>query len=135
MRGRGDGRFQSRIGGRGRYGRGQGEPHKPIVKGRKPEVDAYLDLPRGQVADLEAVLKWLEYLRVYMYFTYESSIKEIIGIDGVLSDYQVFFEPEDPPENAGMVAIERWKTASKKYAANVELHKKDCAKLYDVILG
>ena len=64
-----------------------------------------------------------------MYSTYESSIKEIIGIDGVLSDYEEFFEPEDPPENAGMVAIERWKTASKKYAANVELHKKDCAKL------
>ena len=34
-----------------------------------------------------------------------------------------------------MVAIERWKTSSKKYAANVELHKKDCAKLYGVILG
>ena len=58
MRGRGDGRFQSRGGGRGRYGRGQGETHKPIVKGRKPEVGAYLDLPRGQAADPEAVLKW-----------------------------------------------------------------------------
>ena len=67
-----------------------------------------------------------------MYSTYESSIKEIIGIDGVLSDYEEFVEPDDPPENAGMVAIE---TASKKYAANVELHKKDCAKLYGVILG
>ena len=50
MRGRGDGRFQSRGGGRGRYGRGQGEPHKPISNGRKPEVGAYLDLPRGQAA-------------------------------------------------------------------------------------
>ena len=135
MRGRGDGRFQSRGGGRGRYGRGQGEPHKPIVKGRKPEVGAYLDLPRGQAADPEAVLKWLECLRVYMYSTYESSIKEIIGIDGVLTDYEEFVEPDDPPDNAGMVAIERWKTASKKYAANIELHKKNCAKLYGVILG
>ena len=88
MRGRGDGRFQSRGGGRGRYGRGQGEPHKPIVKVRKPEVGAYLDLPRGQAADPEAALKWLECLRVYMYSTYESSIKEIIGIDGVLTDYE-----------------------------------------------
>ena len=135
MRGRGDGRFQSRGGGRGRYGRGQGEPHKPIVKGRKPEVGAYLDLPRGQAADPEAVLKWLECLRVSMYSTYESSVKEIIGIDGVLTDYEEFVEPDDPPDNAGMVAIERWKTASKKYAANIELHKKDCAKLYGVILG
>ena len=41
-----------------------------------------------------------------MYSTYESSIKEIIDIDGVLSDCEEFFEPEDPPENAGMVAIE-----------------------------
>ena len=54
---------------------------------------------------------------------------EYAGLTGVLSDYEEFVEPEDPPENAGMVAIERWKTASKKYAANVELHKKDCAKL------
>ena len=69
-----------------------------------------------------------------MYSTYESSIKEIIGIDGVLSDYEEFVEPDDLLDNAGMVAIERWKTASKKYAANVELHKKDCAKLYGVIL-
>ena len=122
MRGRGDGRFQSRGGGWGRYGRGQGELHKPIVKGRKPEVGAYLDLPRGQAADPEAVLKWLECLRVYMYSTYESSVKEIIGIDGVLTDYEEFVEPDDPPDNAGMVAIERWKTASKKYAANIELH-------------
>ena len=48
-----------------------------------------------------------------MYSTYESSIKEIIGIDGVLSDYEEFVEPDDLPDNAGMVAIERWKTASK----------------------
>ena len=84
MRGRGDGRFQSRGGGRGRYGRGQGEPHKPISKGRKPEVGAYLDLRRGQAADPESVLKWLECFRVYMYSTYESTVKEIIGIDGIL---------------------------------------------------
>ena len=49
------------------------------------------------MADPEAVLKWHECLRVYMYSAYESSIKEIIGIDGVLSDYEEFFEPEDPP--------------------------------------
>ena len=34
MRGRGDDIFQSRGGGRSRYGRGQGEPHKPISKGK-----------------------------------------------------------------------------------------------------
>ena len=96
MRGRGEGKFQSRGGGRGRHGRCQGKPHKAIVKGRKPEVGAYLDLPRGEVADPEAVLKWLECLRVYMYSTYESSIKEIIHLDGVLSNYEEFFEPEDP---------------------------------------
>ena len=82
MRARGDGRFQSRGGGRGRYGRGQGEPHKPISKGRKPEVGAYLDLPRGQAADPESVLKWLECFRVYMYSTYESTVKEIIVSTG-----------------------------------------------------
>ena len=70
-----------------------------------------------------------------MYITYESSVKEIIGIDGVLSDHEEFVESDDPPENAGIVAIERWKTASKKYAANVESHKKDYAKLHGVILG
>ena len=47
-------------GDRGRYGRGQGEPCKPIAKSRKPEVGAYLDLPRGQAADQGSVLKWLE---------------------------------------------------------------------------
>ena len=135
MRGRGDGRFQSRGGGRGRHGRGQGEPHKAIVKGRKPEVGAYLDLPRGQQADPEAVLKWLECIRVYMYSNFESSVKEIIGLDGVLFGYEEFAEPEDPPEGAGMVAIERWKTASKKYHFDVDLHKKECSKLYGVLLG
>ena len=135
MRGRGDGRFQSRGGGRGRYGRGQGEPHKPIVKGRKPEVGAYLDLRRGQAADPESVLKWLECFRVYMYSTYESTVKEIIGIDGILYDYMEQVEPEDPPEGAGLVAIERWKTARKKYDAADELLTKDCAKLYGVLLG
>ena len=55
----------------GRGGRGQLEPQKINLKqGRKPEVGAYLDLPRGQVADLEAVLKWLECFIVYMYSTY-----------------------------------------------------------------
>ena len=48
------------------------------------------------MADPEAVLKWLECLRVYMYSTYESSIKEIIHIDRVLSNYEEFFEPDDP---------------------------------------
>ena len=120
MRGRGDGKFQSRGGGRGRYGRGQGEPHKPISKGRKPEVRAYLDLPRGQAADPESVLKWLECFRVYVYSTYESTVKEIIGIDGILYDYVEQVEPEDPPEGAGLVAIERWKTSRKKYEAASE---------------
>ena len=41
-------------------------------------------------------------------------------------------EPEDPPEGAGLVAIERWKTARKKYDAADELLIKDCAKLYGV---
>ena len=78
MRGRGDGRFQSRGGGRGRYDRGQKEPRRPIAKGRKSEVGAYLDLPRGQQADPEAVLKWLECIRVWMYTNFESTVKEII---------------------------------------------------------
>ena len=135
MRGRGDGRFQSRGGGRGRYGRGQGEPHKPISNGRKPEVGAYLDLPREQAADPESVLKWLECYRVYMYSTYESTVKEIIGIDDILYDYVEQVEPADPPEGAGLVAIEPWKTARKKYEAASELLIKDCAKLYGVLLG
>ena len=135
MRGRGDGRFQSRGGGRGRYGRGQGEPHKLISKGGKPEVGAYLDLPRGQAADPESVLKWLEWFRVYMYSTYESTVKEVIGIDGILHDYVEQVEPADPPEGAGLVAIERWKTARKKYEAASELLIKDCPKLYGVLLG
>ena len=62
-----------------------------------------------------------------MYSTYESTVKEIIGIDGILYDYVEQVEPEDPPEGAGLVAIERWKTARKKYEA--------CAKLYGVLLG
>ena len=47
---------------RGRYGRGQGGPYKPISNGRKPEVGAYLDLPRRQAIDPESLLKWLECL-------------------------------------------------------------------------
>ena len=121
--------------GRGRYGRGQREPHRPIAKGRKPEVGAYLDLPREQAADPESVLKWLECIRLYMYSTYEATVKEIIGIDGILYDYVEQVEPVDPPEEAGLVAIERWKTARKKYEAADELLIKDCAKLYCVLLG
>ena len=105
MRGRGDGRFQSRGGGRGRYGRRQGEPHKSIVKGRKPEVGAYLDLPRGQAADPESVLKWLECFRVYMYSTCESTVKQIVGIDGILYDYIEQVELEDPPEGAANIEV------------------------------
>ena len=136
MRGRGDGRFQPRGGGRGRGGRGQFEAQKTLFKqGRKPEVGAYLDLPRGQAADPEAVLKWLECFRVYMYSTYESRIKEIIGIDGVLNDYPDLKEPDDPVEGASVVAIERWKTAVKKYDRSVELLELDCFKLYGDLLG
>ena len=36
---------------------------------------------------------------------------------GILYDYVELVEPADPPEGAGLVAIERWKTASKKYEA------------------
>ena len=42
-----------------------------------------------------------------MYSTYESTVKEIIGIDGILYDYVEAVEPEDPGEGAGLVAIER----------------------------
>ena len=85
---------------RGRYGRGQGEPYKPIAKGRKPEVGAYLDLPRGQAADPESVLKWLECFRVYMYSTYESTVEEIIGIDGILYKYVEQVKLADPPRRS-----------------------------------
>ena len=44
-------------------------------------------------------------------------------------------EDKRPPEGAGLVAIERWKTARKKYQAASELLIKDCAKLYGVLLG
>ena len=70
-----------------------------------------------------------------MYSNFESTVKEIIGIDGGLCGYEELVEPADPPEGAGMVAIERWKTASKKYHTTVELHKKECSKLYGVLLG
>ena len=43
-------------------------------------------------------------------------------------------EPADPLEGAGIVAIERWKTASKDYGTTVELHKKECSKLYGELL-
>ena len=136
MRGRGDGRFQPRGGGRSRGGRGQFEAQKTFLKlGRKPEVGAYLDLPRGQAADPEAVLKWLECFRVHLYCNYESRLKEIIGTDGVLNDYPELIEPDDPEEGAGMVAIERWKTAVKKYDISVSMFKSDCFKLYGDLLG
>ena len=70
-----------------------------------------------------------------MYSTYESTVKEIIGIDGILYDNVEQVEPTDPPEGAELVVIERWKTARKKYEAASELLIKDCAKLYGVILG
>ena len=70
-----------------------------------------------------------------MYITYESTVKEIIGIDGILYDYVEQVEPEDPPDGAGLVAIVRGKTARKKYGAADELLIKDCAKLYGVLLG
>ena len=70
-----------------------------------------------------------------MYSTYESTVKEIIGINGILYDYVEQMEPEDPLEGAGLVSIERWKTAHKKYDPADELLAKDCAKLYGVLLG
>ena len=56
-----------------------------------------------------------------MYSNFESTVKEIIGIDGGLCGYEELVEPADPPEGAGMVAIERWKTASKKYHSTVRI--------------
>ena len=70
-----------------------------------------------------------------MYSTYESTVKEIIGIDGIHYDYVEQVEPADPPERAELVVIERWKPARKKYEAAPELLIKDCAKLYGVLLG
>ena len=136
MRGRGDGRFQSRGGGRGRFGRGQGEAHKTNEKrGTTPEVGAYLDLPRGQAADPEAVLKWLECFRIYMYAKYESRIKEIIGVDGVVNDWPILIEPEAPEGEVGPVAMELWKSAVKKYDKALEQLDVDSSKLYGVLLG
>lgn len=136
MRGRGDGRLQPRGGGRGRFGRGQFEPHKSIAKkGNKPEVGAYLDLPRGQAADPENVIKWLECLRIYMYSNYKSRIKEIIGRDGVLHDYPTIEEPAAPEPGADMVAVERWKSANKRYEKQTELLETDILQLYGDILG
>ena len=54
-----------------------------------------------------------------MYSTYESRFKEINGTDGVLNDYPDLKEPADPEEGAGMVALERWKTAVNKYSAEL----------------
>ena len=70
-----------------------------------------------------------------MYSTYEYTVKKIIGIDGILYDYVEHVEPEDPPEGAGLVAIERWKTARKKYEAASKLLIKNCGILYSVLLG
>lgn len=134
MSGRGDARHQSRGGGRGRFGRGQGEAHKSNVKGTFPEVGAYLDLPRGQTADPEAVLKWLEGLRIYMYAKYESRIKEIIGIDGVLNDYPEPVRPADPPEGAGQVAMENWKSDKREYTNQIKLLEQDTDKSYGVLM-
>jgi hypothetical protein len=136
MRGRGDGRFQSRGGGRGRFGRGHdgNQKYNPL-KGKKPEVGAYLDSSRGQAADPESVLKWLECIREYMYTNFDSRLREIIGKDGVLCDYPELEEPEDPPEGAGPVAMERWKNKSRKYEKASELLELETFKLFGVILG
>ena len=70
-----------------------------------------------------------------MYSTCESTVKQIVGIDGILYDYIEQVEPEDPPEGAGLVAIERWNTARKKYEDADDLLIKDCAKSYGVLLS
>ena len=66
-----------------------------------------------------------------MYSTYESTVKEIIGIDGVLYDFVEQVEPADPPDGAGLVAIERWKTARKKYEAADD--KRSCKIVWCII--
>ena len=60
-----------------------------------------------------------------MYSNFESTVEEIIEIDRVLFSYEEVVGPADPPEGAGMVAIERSKTASKEYRSTVELQNKN----------
>ena len=87
-------------------------------------------MPRGHVADPEAVLKWLECFRIYMYSNFESRVKEIIGIDGTLFPYPELEPPPLPEFVAGPVEMEMWKSALKKHNKAVTVHESDCFKLY-----
>jgi hypothetical protein len=136
MKGRGDTRFPPQGGGRGRFGRKQGEPSKDSSKlGMKPEIGAYLDLARGKPADPGMVLHWLECLRVYIYANYDSKITEIIGSDGTLNEYPDILPPEVPPDDAGVVRMEDWKADKRKYRQEVEQLEKDCLKVFGLLLG
>jgi Zinc knuckle len=136
MRGRGDKRFQPQGGGRGRFVKKQGEPYKGTSKlGMKPEVGAYLDLPRGKPADPDMVLHWLDCLRVYIISNYESGITEIIGGDGSLNEYPELEEPEEPDDDAGPVQMENWKTEKREYRKALDTFNKDCLKVFGLFLG
>lgn len=103
--------------------------------GMIPEVGAYLDLPPGQLADPESVLKWLECLRIYMYINYESRIKEIIGYDGVLKEYPKIEAPENPDADAGVVEMTLWELALEEYEDARESLERDRLKLHILLLG
>lgn len=112
-----------------------GAKESPINPLQKVGNLRQVNLVGGKQAGPKAVFKWLECIRIWMNSNFESTVKEIIGIDEVLFGYEELVEPTDPSERAGMVDTERWKTASKKQHTTVELHKKECSKLYGVLLG
>ena len=136
MRGRGDARGQQIAAGRGRFGRRQAESPKTNSRlGMIPDIGAYVDLPRGNVADPQLVLKWLESMRVYIFANFKSSVTDLIGLDGVLGEYPEFEKVEDPPEDASAVVLRKWDAAILKSDKENSLLKEEYKKLYGVLLG
>ena len=92
-------------------------------------------MPRGQAADPESVLKWLECFRVYIYANYESRLTELIASDGSLNEYPMMQAPEEPDDDAGPVQMENWKTEKRRYTQASDLLDKESMKLFGVLLG
>ena len=136
MRGRGDARGQQIAAGRGRFGRRQAESPKTNPRlGMIPDIGAYLDLPRGNVSDPQAVLKWLESMRVYIFANFKSSVTDLIGLDGVLGEYPKVPPIEEPPEGASATAMKIWDAEITQSVKDKLLLKEEYKKLYGVLLG
>ena len=137
MKGRGHAQGEQQPGNRprgfqGRGGRGQPTPR---YHGTIPTIGAFIDLQPGRDIIPGLVTHWMNKVCEYSMTQCVTKIGVIFGADGVLGDYPVFPEPDDPIDTATAAERKKWEIKFSSWSKEQDNFALDKRKLFGIMLG